>query len=87
VKLNGKVLCADLLGYHATLTDLAGKRLFGPNTGTPPPDLDRYATVEITGVGYWDDEHGVEGAAPNSIELHPVLSVRRRKDAVEEGAN
>ncbi len=79
VTLNGKVfVLADLLGYRPTFTDLAtGKKFLGPNTGTPPPELVRYATVEITGVGYWDDEHGVEGAASNSIELHPILSIRR----------
>jgi hypothetical protein len=77
--LNGKVfVLADLLGYRPTFTDLTtGKKFLGPNTDTPPPELVRYATVEITGVGYWDDEHGVEGAAPNSIELHPILSIRR----------
>jgi hypothetical protein len=33
--------------------------------------------VEITGVGFFDFEHGASGAAPNDIELHPVLDIRR----------
>jgi len=33
--------------------------------------------VEITGVGFFDFEHGQSGVAPNAIELHPVLGVRR----------
>lgn len=30
-------------------------------------------TATIDGVGFFDREHGQRGAAPNSIELHPVL--------------
>lgn len=33
--------------------------------------------VEVEGVGYWDDDHGQLGAAPNDIELHPVLKLVR----------
>ncbi len=31
--------------------------------------------VKITGVGFFDRAHGATGAAPNVIELHPVLKV------------
>ena len=31
--------------------------------------------VRITGVGFFDHSHGQTGGAPNSIELHPVLSI------------
>jgi hypothetical protein len=31
--------------------------------------------VRITGVGFFDYLHGQRGAAPNGIELHPVLDV------------
>jgi len=34
------------------------------------------ATVQVTGVGYFDFIHGQSGVAPNGIELHPVLAVR-----------
>lgn len=33
------------------------------------------ATVSLTGVGFWDTWSGVYGQAPNSIELHPILSL------------
>ena len=39
--------------------------------------IKRGDTLEITGVGFFDFEHGASGAAPNDIELHPVLDVRR----------
>jgi hypothetical protein len=33
--------------------------------------------IEVTGVGFFDFDHGQNGVAPNAIELHPVLSIRR----------
>jgi hypothetical protein len=33
------------------------------------------ASARITGVGFFDRAHGATGAAPNVIELHPVLKV------------
>lgn len=52
---------------------------------TPPPGskiqqpLFRTALAptmaRLTGVGFFDREHGATGAAPNVIELHPVLKV------------
>ena len=32
--------------------------------------------VQLVGVGFWDEQHGQTGVAPNAIELHPVLSIR-----------
>lgn len=29
--------------------------------------------LEVEGIAFWDEEHGVVGAAPNGLELHPVL--------------
>lgn len=29
--------------------------------------------VTVTGVGFWDFNHGQTGVAPNAIELHPIL--------------
>jgi hypothetical protein len=29
-------------------------------------------TITLTGVGFWDYNHGQTGVAPNAIELHPV---------------
>jgi len=31
--------------------------------------------VVVTGIGFFDYEHGQVGGAPNGIELHPVLSI------------
>jgi hypothetical protein len=31
--------------------------------------------ITMTGVGFWDLVHPERGAAPNAVELHPVLSV------------
>jgi hypothetical protein len=32
-------------------------------------------SVRLTGIGFFDRAHGATGAAPNVIELHPVLKV------------
>lgn len=32
--------------------------------------------VAIMGLGFFDEEHGVTGAAPNDVELHPVIHIR-----------
>jgi hypothetical protein len=34
-----------------------------------------YRTISIRGLGFFDEEHGVTGAAPNDIELHPVTGI------------
>ena len=31
--------------------------------------------ISIRGLGFFDEEHGVTGAAPNDIELHPVTAI------------
>jgi hypothetical protein len=31
--------------------------------------------VTVTGLGFFDFDHGQRGVAPNAIELHPVLSI------------
>ncbi len=35
------------------------------------------AMIELTGVGFFDFQHHQNGVAPNAIELHPVLDIRR----------
>jgi hypothetical protein len=35
--------------------------------------------ISITGYGFFDFEHGVNGASANDIELHPVVSVQISK--------
>jgi hypothetical protein len=43
---------------------------------TPNP-ADEPIVVRVTGVGFFDRNHGQVGAAPNLIELHPVLAIQR----------
>jgi hypothetical protein len=38
--------------------------------------LDR--SINIRGLGFFDEEHDVTGAAPNDIELHPVIYIKFR---------
>ena len=32
--------------------------------------------VIVTGIGFWDYNHGQIGHAPNFVELHPVLDIQ-----------
>jgi hypothetical protein len=32
-------------------------------------------TISIRGLGFFDEEHNVTGAAPNDVELHPVTAI------------
>jgi hypothetical protein len=34
------------------------------------------ARARVTGVAFFDFDHGQTGVAPNAIELHPVLAFR-----------
>jgi len=34
-----------------------------------------YRSINIRGLGFFDEEHNVTGAAPNDIELHPVIAI------------
>ena len=43
-----------------------------------PNPNDEPIVVRVTGVGFFDRNHGQVGAAPNFIELHPVLKLERR---------
>ena len=37
-----------------------------------------YRKIDIKGLGFFDEEHNVTGAAPNQIELHPVIYIHLR---------
>lgn len=37
-----------------------------------------YRKTDIKGLGFFDEEHGVTGAAPNQVELHPVIYMHFR---------
>ena len=34
------------------------------------------ARARVTGVAFFDTDHGQTGVAPNAIELHPILGLR-----------
>lgn len=42
-----------------------------------PNPTDQPIVVRVTGVGFFDRNHRQIGAAPNIIELHPVLTLER----------
>ena len=68
---------------RANLTAAAApprKVLLTTSTETPQDALTFSTRIDptdatITGVGFFDRAHGATGAAPNVIELHPVLSI------------
>ena len=37
--------------------------------------IDPQVVATIVGAGFFDDEHGQTGAAPNNIEIHAVLGI------------
>jgi hypothetical protein len=37
-----------------------------------------YRSINIRGLGFFDEEHDVTGAAPNDVELHPVIYIKFR---------
>ncbi len=46
--------------------------------GTPTSSYHKFATpqpITVTGIGFFDFPHNQTGAAPNQIELHPVVKV------------
>jgi len=38
--------------------------------------LDLAGRITLVGVGFWDEQHGQTGVAPNAIELHSVLNLK-----------
>jgi hypothetical protein len=78
--LNDKYVPLGALTFQRSQTAPPGLRF-----ETPPPGSlavqPLFATsitptaVRLTGVGFFDRAHGATGAAPNVIELHPVLKV------------
>jgi hypothetical protein len=52
----------------------AARRLLEDRLAQPNPK-DEPIVVRVTGIGFFDREHGQAGAAPNGFELHPVLKL------------
>jgi hypothetical protein len=79
---NGKYYPLGALSFQPGLRQTAspGLRFDTPmqGSGTVQPLFSTQITptpVRLTGVGFFDRAHGATGAAPNVIELHPVLKV------------
>ena len=53
------------------------RQVFISLCGQPTPSSFKSctATVQVVGVGFFDELHGQTGVAPNGIELHPVLGI------------
>jgi hypothetical protein len=79
--MNGKYVPSGAVTYQAGRQSApAGLRFETPPPGSAAvqPLFDIAITptrVRLTGVGFFDRAHGATGAAPNVIELHPVLKV------------
>lgn len=46
-----------------------------PGPGVAPQFQQTAVPVTVTGLGYFDFNHGQLGVAPNAIELHPVINI------------
>lgn len=46
-----------------------------PGPGGAPQFQQAAVPVTVTGLGYFDFNHGQLGVAPNAIELHPVINI------------
>jgi len=61
---------AFMAGRQVLTTELGAAPQATTAVPVVPPRI-----VEVTGVGFFDFEHGQDGLAPNCIELHPVLQI------------
>ena len=55
------------------------RKWFLKHIGNPKQSFTMFKTpklVTITGVGFWDVEHGQKGMAANGREIHPILSMK-----------
>jgi hypothetical protein len=78
--MNNRYLPRGAMMFPPRTTAAPGLSFVTPPEGSPTPQpLFSVAVTptraRITGVGFFDRDHGQTGAAPNVIELHPVLKV------------
>jgi len=72
-----EILCPCCVGASGAFTSLIGAArsrfdsFFTPTDKFQPANI----SVRVAGVGMFDFPHGQIGAAPNYIELHPVLEI------------
>jgi hypothetical protein len=69
-------------GYHmiaespSPACDLRATSLRHKQMATARKSVRLCAKARITGVAFFDFDHGQTGVAPNAIELHPILGFR-----------
>lgn len=54
---------------------IAARNWVNSNIGIDPVPNVNIAPVDITGVAFVDFPHGQTGAAPNQMEIHPILNI------------
>jgi hypothetical protein len=81
--LNGDTMIAEIANPVCVTNTTARARIadaraeFNTQVGIPTTSFTHVdKQVALTGVLFFDFQHGQTGVAPNAIELHPVLSFR-----------
>jgi hypothetical protein len=78
--MDDKLVPQEALKFQPQATAVSGLSFETPAAGsglTQPLFATKITATkaQITGVGFFDRAHGATGAAPNVIELHPVLKI------------
>ncbi len=69
-------------GYHmiaeapAAYCDRRAKLIYRREMATARRRAKSCARARVTGVAFFDYDHGQTGVAPNAIEMHPILAFR-----------
>jgi len=65
----------DYLAARAMVDSLTNWSPASAGQNVPLPRLRTSVQVTVTGIGFFDLQHGQTGMAPNALELHPVLRI------------
>ena len=68
---SGCTLVAEITFADSALW-MAFNRKYDPTEAPKYP----HQMVTVSGIRFYDTEHGVTGAAPNEVEIHPVLKFK-----------
>jgi hypothetical protein len=60
---------------------IAARNWVNTHIGTDPVSNVNIPSVDITGVSFVDVPHGQTGAAPNQMEIHPILNIQFTSNA------
>ena len=67
--------CPAAAKSHYLKQFIEARKFVEDNIGNGNVPKVKIARVVITGVGFIDPPHGQTGAAPNNLELHPILDI------------